>query len=426
MVQRRRDEARRRLPQALGGPGATGRAAGSSTAAGKLRLKAGGPLRKLASIFANPDLPELDDYYEPWTYDYSSLISSGPSKHQPVARPDLARHRRPPRPASGARTGRTTSAGGPSQVQPRPEPARRRRGAGPGRVRVGLHDVPAAHLRALPEPGVRGLLPLGRDVQARGGRHRPRRPGEVPRLAHVRQRLPVQEGLLQLADRQGREVHALLPAHRGRHADDLLGDVRRAHPLPGHRPLRRRPRRGGRVDARTSRICSTRSSTCSSTRTTPRSARRRAATASPRTGSTPPCARRSGSSRWTGGSRCRCIPEYRTLPMVWYIPPLSPVMSLVEGVGRDGIRSRPGRRLPGDRRAADPGPVPGEHAHRRRRGRRPRRAQAPGGDAQPHAPGQPRRASPTARIAAQRRHERRPRSRTCTGSARSPSTTTAT
>ncbi len=54
---------------------------------GKLRLKAGGKLRKLASIFANPDLPELDDYYEPWTYEYSSLISSGPKKHQPVARP---------------------------------------------------------------------------------------------------------------------------------------------------------------------------------------------------------------------------------------------------------------------------------------------------------------------------------------------------
>jgi nitrate reductase beta subunit len=26
-------------------------------------------------------------------------------------------------------------------------------------------------------------------------------------------------------------------------------------------------------------------------------------------------------------------PEYRTLPMVWYVPPLSPVMSLVEGPG---------------------------------------------------------------------------------------------
>jgi nitrate reductase beta subunit len=33
----------------------------------------------------------------------------------------------------------------------------------------------------------------------------------VPRLAHVRLGLPVQEDLLQLAERQGREVHLLLP-----------------------------------------------------------------------------------------------------------------------------------------------------------------------------------------------------------------------
>src|SRR5699024_8293122 len=26
-------------------------------------------------------------------------------------------------------------------------------------------------------------------------------------------------------------------------------------------------------------------------------------------------------------------PEYRTMPMVWYIPPLSPIMNTVEGVG---------------------------------------------------------------------------------------------
>ena len=32
---------------------------------GRLRLRAGGRLKKLASIFWNPDLPELDDYYEP-------------------------------------------------------------------------------------------------------------------------------------------------------------------------------------------------------------------------------------------------------------------------------------------------------------------------------------------------------------------------
>ena len=26
-------------------------------------------------------------------------------------------------------------------------------------------------------------------------------------------------------------------------------------------------------------------------------------------------------------------PEYRTMPMVWYIPPLSPIMNMVEGKG---------------------------------------------------------------------------------------------
>ena len=54
---------------------------------GRLRLKAGGPARKLANIFHNPDLPEIEDYYEPWTYDYESLTRSGPSEHQPVAQP---------------------------------------------------------------------------------------------------------------------------------------------------------------------------------------------------------------------------------------------------------------------------------------------------------------------------------------------------
>jgi len=55
---------------------------------GKLRLRAGGRLRKLATLFFNPELPTLDDYYEPWTYDYETLTTAGVSKHQPVARPE--------------------------------------------------------------------------------------------------------------------------------------------------------------------------------------------------------------------------------------------------------------------------------------------------------------------------------------------------
>jgi nitrate reductase beta subunit len=43
---------------------------------GRLQLKAGGRLRKLLSIFYNPNLPEIDDYGDPWTYDYETLIQA--------------------------------------------------------------------------------------------------------------------------------------------------------------------------------------------------------------------------------------------------------------------------------------------------------------------------------------------------------------
>ncbi len=58
---------------------------------GRLRLRSGGRLRRLAHIFANPDLPELDDYYEPATYDFDQLISApADSPRVPVARPKSA------------------------------------------------------------------------------------------------------------------------------------------------------------------------------------------------------------------------------------------------------------------------------------------------------------------------------------------------
>jgi nitrate reductase / nitrite oxidoreductase, beta subunit len=54
---------------------------------GRLRLKAGGQLAKLLKIFWNPNLPTLDDYYEPWTYDYEHLITAPLSERDPVATP---------------------------------------------------------------------------------------------------------------------------------------------------------------------------------------------------------------------------------------------------------------------------------------------------------------------------------------------------
>ncbi|TDQ52974.1 nitrate reductase subunit beta [Actinorugispora endophytica] len=57
------------------------------TPGGKLKLKAGGRLKKLATIFANPKMPAIQDYYEPWTYDYENLIKAPLSDDMPVARP---------------------------------------------------------------------------------------------------------------------------------------------------------------------------------------------------------------------------------------------------------------------------------------------------------------------------------------------------
>ncbi|GAB2966817.1 nitrate reductase subunit beta [Saccharothrix stipae] len=54
---------------------------------GRLRLKGGGRLRKLLTIFSNPKLPGIDDYYEPWTYDYDTLTTAPRQEHMPVARP---------------------------------------------------------------------------------------------------------------------------------------------------------------------------------------------------------------------------------------------------------------------------------------------------------------------------------------------------
>ncbi len=54
---------------------------------GKLTLKAGGRLANLLSIFSSPKMPTIGDYYEPWTYDYDTLLSSPLQEHVPVAQP---------------------------------------------------------------------------------------------------------------------------------------------------------------------------------------------------------------------------------------------------------------------------------------------------------------------------------------------------
>ncbi len=54
---------------------------------GRLKPRMGGKWRLLSKIFANPDLPEIDDYYEPFTFDYAHLQQAKESKAFPTARP---------------------------------------------------------------------------------------------------------------------------------------------------------------------------------------------------------------------------------------------------------------------------------------------------------------------------------------------------
>ncbi|HUJ28005.1 MAG TPA: nitrate reductase subunit beta [Myxococcales bacterium] len=54
---------------------------------GELKLRQGGKAATLAKLFHNPSLPVLQDYYEPFTYRYDDLFNAPESDDQPVARP---------------------------------------------------------------------------------------------------------------------------------------------------------------------------------------------------------------------------------------------------------------------------------------------------------------------------------------------------
>ncbi|MGW6059657.1 nitrate reductase subunit beta [Streptomyces sp. NPDC055189] len=54
---------------------------------GALKLKNGGRIKALLEIFSNPKLPEIKDYYEPWTYEYKNLTDAPLGDDYPVAEP---------------------------------------------------------------------------------------------------------------------------------------------------------------------------------------------------------------------------------------------------------------------------------------------------------------------------------------------------
>jgi len=54
---------------------------------GKLKLKSTGKMKSLTNIFHHPHQPTMDDYYEPWTYKYDDLFNAPAGNDQPTARP---------------------------------------------------------------------------------------------------------------------------------------------------------------------------------------------------------------------------------------------------------------------------------------------------------------------------------------------------
>src|SRR3546814_9309208 len=54
---------------------------------GKIVPRQGAKWRILSKIFANPHLPEIDDFYEPYTFEYEWLQAAPELQAQPTARP---------------------------------------------------------------------------------------------------------------------------------------------------------------------------------------------------------------------------------------------------------------------------------------------------------------------------------------------------
>lgn len=52
-----------------------------------LRLKSTSPAKIIPNIFHNPAMPSMEDYYEPWTYKYQDLFNSPEGDDQPTAKP---------------------------------------------------------------------------------------------------------------------------------------------------------------------------------------------------------------------------------------------------------------------------------------------------------------------------------------------------
>jgi nitrate reductase beta subunit len=318
--------------------------------------------KKLLSIFASPVQPEHDDYYEPWTYDYETCSrprsattsrSRGPNRSSPASqwrhlvgqlgrRPRRRARSTPPRPDLKKLARRPTS---------RSSSSSRRRSCSSCRGSASTASTPHAWPRA----------PRARSTSAVRGWHRPGRPGQVPRLAECITGCPY------------KKIYFNHRPARPRSAPSATRGSRSAYPRCAPRPAW-----GG---------CATSASSCMTPMPGPRGGQRRRTT---RTCTRLSCdllldpfdpevhrtrrSRPAFPSDWLDAARNSPVradqalqvalplhPEYRTMPMVWYIPPLSPVVDLLK---ERATTPRRAAICSGDRHIAHPRGIPGQTVHR--------------------------------------------------------------
>ena len=301
---------------------------------GRLRLRDGGRLHKLSRIFSNPKLPSIDDYYEPWTYDYENLTTAPLGEHMPVAPPRSLISGKPMKVSWSANW--DDDLGGSPEIVPGDPVLKKVSEQVRLEARADVHVLPAADLRALPQPVVRVLVSVGGDVQAHRGRHRAGRSGPVSWLADVRVR----------AARTRRCTSTTRPA-RPRNAPSATRASKSACPRCAAETCVGRLRYIGLVLYDVDRVLAA----ASVENDTDLYEAQRQILLDPTDPEVIAGARAEGiSDEWIEAAQRSPVyalintyrvalplhPEYRTMPMVWYIPPLSPVVDAVSRDGHDG------------------------------------------------------------------------------------------
>ena len=155
---------------------------------GTIEPRQGGKWKLLMKIFANPNLPEIDDYYEPFTFDYDHLQTAPEMKASPTARPrSLITGKQMDKIVWGPNWEEILG----GEFSKRSKDKNLDSFDAVQKDMVGeFENTFMMYLPRLCEhclnPACVASCPSGSHLQARGRRHRADRPGQVPRLAHVR------------------------------------------------------------------------------------------------------------------------------------------------------------------------------------------------------------------------------------------------